>query len=96
MADLIPPAEVRWLGSPAQGQGRQDSCINLHIIAPDAWLAQRDRFSLLGNLRDAVAVPDLSVDSVLHSCSEANRRAQQPGSLMQEAFTDGVLLDGLP
>jgi hypothetical protein len=42
-----------------------------------------------------VALPDLSVDPVLHSCSEANRRAQQPGSLVHEAFTDG-LLDGLP
>ena len=43
-----------------------------------------------------MAQPDLSVDLVLHSCSEANRRAQEPGSLVQEAFSHGVLLDGQP
>jgi hypothetical protein len=33
---------------------------------------------------------------VLHSSSEAARRAQQPGSLVQEAIREGVLLDVLP
>ena len=79
-----------------RGQARPDSDIDLLITAPDAWLAQRDRFSLLGDLWGAVAQPDLSVDLVLDSCSEANRRAQEPGSLVQEAFSHGVLLDGQP
>ena len=43
-----------------------------------------------------MAQPDLSVDLVLHSTSEAARRAKQPGSLVQEAIRNGVLLDGQP
>ena len=31
-----------------------------------------------------------------HSSSEAARQAQQPGSLVQEAIREGVLLDALP
>ena len=93
---LIPSAEVRLLGSHARGQARPDSDMDLLITAPDAWLAQRDRFSLLGELWGAVAQADLSVDLVLHSCSEANRRAKEPGSLVQEAFSHGVLFDGKP
>ena len=91
---LIPAAEVRLFGSRARGQARPDSDVDLLITAPDAWLAQRDRFTLLGDLWGAVAQPDLSVDLVLHSCTEANRRAQESGSLVQEAFSHGVLLDG--
>ena len=93
---LIPSAEVRLFGSRARGQARPDSDIDLLITAPDDWLAQRDRFSLLGELWGAVAQPDLSVDLVLHSCNEANRRAQEPGSLVQEVFSHGVLLDVQP
>ena len=37
-----------------------------------------------------MAQPDVSVDLVLHSRSEAARRAQQPGSLVQEAHRDGL------
>ena len=95
-----PPPDPTGRGAPfgsrARGQARPDSDIDLLITAPDAWLAQRDRFSLLGDLWGAVAQPDLSVDLVLDSCSEANRRAQEPGSLVQEAFSHGVLLDGQP
>jgi hypothetical protein len=68
--------------------------VDLLITVPDAWLASRDRFALLADLWGAVAQPDLSVDLVLHSRSEAARRAQQPGSLVHEAFRDGVLLNG--
>ena len=93
---LIPAAEVRLFGSRARGQARPDSDVDLLIIAPDAWLAQRDRFALLGELWGAVAQPDLSVDLVLHSSSEARRRAQETGSVVHEAFSHGVLLDGQP
>jgi len=93
---LIPAAEVRLFGSRALGQARPDSDVDLLITAPDAWLAQRDRFTLLADLWGAVAQPDLSVDLVLHSCSEAKRRAQEPGSVVQEALSHGVLLDGQP
>ncbi len=93
---LIPAAEVRLFGSRARGQARLDSDVDLLITAPDAWLAQRDRFALLGELWGAVAQPDLSVDLVLHSSSEARRRAQELGSVVHEAFTHGVLLDGQP
>lgn len=91
---LIPGAEVRLFGSHARGEARPDSDVDLLITAPDAWLAQRDRFTLLGELWGAVAQPDLSVDLVLHSSSEAQRRAQEPGSVVHEAFSHGVLLDG--
>ncbi len=93
---LIPAAEVRLFGSRASGQARPDSDVDLLITAPDAWLAQRDRFALLGELWGAVAQPDLSVDLVLHSSSEASRRAQEPGSLVSEALLHGMLLDGQP
>lgn len=93
---LIPAAEVRLFGSRARGQARPDSDIDLLITAPDAWLAQRDRFALLAELWGAVAQPDLSVDLVLHSSSEASIRAQEPGSVVHEAFSNGVLLDGKP
>lgn len=91
---LIPAAEVRLFGSRARGEAGPESDVDLLITAPDAWLASRDRFALLADLWGAVAQPDLSVDLVLHSTSEATRRAQQPGSLVQEALRDGVLLDG--
>jgi predicted nucleotidyltransferase len=93
---LIPGAEVRLFGSHARGQARPDSDVDLLITAPDSCLVQCDRFALLAELWGAVAQPDLSVDLVLHSCSEANRRAQEPGSLVQEAYNQGVLLDGQP
>ena len=93
---LIPAAEVRLFGSRARGQAGPDSDVDLLITAPDSWLAQRDRFALLGELWGAVAQPDLSVDLVLHSSSEASRRAQEPGSVVHEAFSCGVLLDGQP
>jgi predicted nucleotidyltransferase len=89
---LIPAAEVRLFGSRARGEAGPDSDVDLLITAPDAWLANRDRFALLADLRGAVAQPDLSVDLLLHSSSEAARRAQQPRSLVQKAFRDWVLL----
>ena len=91
---LVPAAEVRLLGSRARGEARPDSDVDLLITAPDAWLATRDRFALLGDLWGAVAQPDLSVDLVLHSTSEAARRAQEQGSLVQQAIHEGVLLHG--
>ncbi len=91
---LIPAAEVRLFGSRARGEAGPLSDVDLLITAPDAWLASHDRFALLADLWGAVAQPDLSVDLVLHSSSEAAHRAQQPGSLVQEALCDGVLLDG--
>ncbi|MFM9073687.1 MAG: nucleotidyltransferase domain-containing protein, partial [Cyanobium sp.] len=89
---LIPEAEVRLFGSRARGDARPDSDIDLLITAPDGWLAERDRFSLLNQLWGAVAQPDVSVDLLLHSRSEAARRANQPGSVVHQAFTEGVLL----
>ena len=64
---------------PPDSNGR--SVIDLLITDPDVWLAQRDRFSPLKELWGAEAQTTLFVDLVLHSCSEANRRAQEPGSV---------------
>jgi predicted nucleotidyltransferase len=93
---LVPAAEVRLFGSRARGDARPDSDVDLLITAPDAWLATRDRFALLADLWGAVAQPDLSVDLVLHSTSEAARHAQEPGSLVHQAIAEGVLLHGHP
>ena len=93
---LVPAAEVRLFGSRARGDARPDSDVDLLITAPDAWLATRDRFALLADLWGAVAQPDLSVDLVLHSTSEAARRAQEQGSLVHQAIAEGVLLHGQP
>lgn len=90
---IIPAAEVRLFGSRARGESGPDSDVDLLITAPDAWLAGRDRFALLADLWGAVAQPDLSVDLVLYSSREADRRAKQAGSLVQEAIRDGELLD---
>jgi predicted nucleotidyltransferase len=89
---LIPGAEVRLFGSRARGDARPDSDIDLLITAPDGWLAEQDRFSLLNQLWGAVARPDVSVDLLLYTRSQAARRANQPGSVVQQAFTAGVLL----
>lgn len=94
ICQLIPTAEVRLFGSRARGEAGPDSDVDLLITVPDAWLASHDRFALLADLWGAVAQPDLCVDLVLHSCSEAARRAQQPGSLVHKTFRDGVLLNG--
>ena len=91
---LVPAAEVRLFGSRARGDARLDSDVDLLITAPDAWLATRDRFALLADLWGAVAQPDLSVDLVLHSTSEAARRAQEQGSLVHQAIAEGVLRHG--
>ena len=91
---LIPAAEVCLFGSRARGEAGPDSDVDLLITAPDGWLANRDRIALLADLWGAVAQPDLSVDLVLHSSSEVARRAQQPGSRVQEAIRDGIRLDG--
>ena len=73
---LIPAAEIRLFRSWARGAARPDSDIDLLITAPDAWLASCDRFALLADLWGAVAQSDLLVDLVLHSSSEAARRAE--------------------
>ena len=51
---LIPAAEVRLFGSRARGEAGPDSDVDLLITAPDAWLANRDRFALLADLWGAV------------------------------------------
>ncbi|MEB3302179.1 MAG: nucleotidyltransferase domain-containing protein [Cyanobacteriota bacterium] len=89
---LIPGAEVLLFGSRARGDARPDSDIDLLITAPDGWLAEQDRFSLLNQLWGEVARPDVSVDLLLHSRSEAARRALMPGSVVHQAFSEGVLL----
>ena len=63
-----------------------DMVAQIHRLIPSAEVR------LFGS--HARAQADRSVDLVLHSCSEANRRAQEPGSLVQEPFRHGVLFDG--
>lgn len=89
---FLPDADIRLFGSRARGEANADSDIDLLITAPDQSLAGKDRFALLNQLWGAVARPDVSVDLLLHSHSEATRRARQAGSVVQQAFREGILL----
>ena len=60
------------------------------------WACWLNRTVQLADLWGAMAQPDRLVELVLHSSSEAARRAEQPGSLVQEAIGEGVLPDALP
>jgi predicted nucleotidyltransferase len=89
---LLPEAEIRLFGSRARGEANPASDIDLLITAPDQALAGKDRFSLLNQLWGAVARPEVSVDLLLHSRSEAARRADQAGSVVHQALSEGILL----
>lgn len=55
---LITAAEVRLFGSRTGGKARPKGDVDLLITAPDSWLAERDRFALLGKLWGEETQPD--------------------------------------
>lgn len=90
----IPGAEVRLFGSRARGEARPDSDVDLLITAPDAWLAQQDRWGVLDRLRWLLSGPDLSVDLLLFSQSQASQRRDLRSDVVDCAYREGVRLDG--
>lgn len=92
----IPEAEVRLFGSRARGEARPDSDVDLLITAPDAWLAQQDRFALLGRLWRRLAHHLVPVDLLLYSRSQVEGRSGWRDHVITRACREGRLLDGQP
>ena len=90
----IPGAEVRLFGSRARGDARPDSDVDLLITAPDAWLAGQDRWGVLDRLRWQLSGPDLPVDLLLFSQSQAGHRQDLRSDVVYCAYQEGVRLDG--
>ena len=96
----IPGAEVRLYscgeafgyGSRARGEARPDSDVDLLITAPDAWLAEQDRFALLGRLWRRLADHRIPVDLLLYSCSQVEERSGWRDHVIARACLEGRLL----
>ena len=92
----IPDAEVRLFGSRARGDARPDSDVDLLITAPDAWLAEQDRFALLGRLWRRLANHRIPVDLLLYSRSQVEERSGWRNHVIARSFREGRLLDDQP
>ncbi len=92
----IPGAEVRLFGSRARGEARPDSDVDLLITAPDAWLAEHDRFALLGRLWRRLARHRIPVDLLLYSRSQVEERSGWHSHVIARACREGRLLHDEP
>ena len=92
--EQIPGAEVRLFGSHARGQARPDSDIDLLITVTDDWLSQHNRFEVLDRLRWRLSQPLRPVDLLLFSRSQVEQRQGLHSSVVHQAFTHGLRLDG--
>jgi len=90
----IPGAEVRLFGSHARGDARPGSDIDLLITVTDDWLAQHNRFEVLDRLRWLLSEPRRPVDLLLFSRSQVEQRQQLRSSVVHQAYTQGLRLDG--
>jgi predicted nucleotidyltransferase len=90
----IPGAEVRLFGSHARGQARSDSDIDLLITVTDDWLSQHNRFEVLDRLRWRLSQPLRPVDLLLFSRSQVEQRQGLQSSVVNQAYTHGLRLDG--
>jgi len=90
----IPGAEVRLFGSHARGNARPGSDIDLLITVTDDWLAQHNRFEVLDRLRWRLSEPRRPVDLLLFSRSQVEQRQQLRSSVVHQAYTQGLRLDG--
>jgi predicted nucleotidyltransferase len=90
----IPGAEVRLFGSHARGDARPGSDIDLLITVTDDWLAQHNRFEVLDRLRWRLSEPRRPVDLLLFSRSQVEQRQQLRSSVVHQAYTQGLRLDG--
>jgi len=92
----IPGAEVRLFGSRARGDARPDSDVDLLITAPDAWLAEQDRFALLGRLWRRLANHRIPVDLLLYSRNQVEERSGWRDHVIARSFREGRLLNDQP
>ena len=90
----IPEAEVRLFGSHARGEARSDSDIDLLITVTDDWLSQHNRFEVLDRLRWRLSQPLRPVDLLLFSGSQVEQRQGLHSSVVHQAYTHGLRLDG--
>jgi predicted nucleotidyltransferase len=90
----IPGAEVRLFGSHARGQARPDSDIDLLITVTDDWLNHHNRFEVLDRLRWRLSQPLRPVDLLLFSRSQVEHRQGLHSSVVHQAYTHGLRLDG--
>jgi predicted nucleotidyltransferase len=90
----IPEAEVRLFGSHARGEARSDSDIDLLITVTDDWLSQHNRFEVLDRLRWRLSQPLRPVDLLLFSRSQVEERQGLHSSVVHQAYTHGLRLDG--
>ena len=90
----IPGAEVRLSGSHARGQARPDSDIDLLITVTDDWLSHHNRFEVLDRLRWRLSQPLRPVDLLLFSRSQVAQRQGLRSSVVYQAYTHGLRLDG--
>ena len=89
-----PEAEVRLFGSHARGEARSDSDIDLLITVTDDWLSQHNRFEVLDRLRWRLSQPLRPVDLLLFSGSQVEQRQGLHSSVVHQAYTHGLRLDG--
>lgn len=90
----IPEAEVRLFGSHARGEARSDSDIDLLITVTDDWLSHHNRFEVLDRLRWRLSQPLRPVDLLLFSRSQVEQRQGLHSSVVHQAYTHGLRLDG--
>jgi predicted nucleotidyltransferase len=91
---VIPCAEVRLFGSHARGEARSDSDIDLLITVTDDWLSHHNRFEVLDRLRWRISQPLRPVDLLLFSRSQVEQRQGLHSSVVHQAYTHGLRLDG--
>ena len=90
----IPEAEVRLFGSHARGDARPSSDVDLMITVSDDWYATHNWFEVLDRLRWRLSQPRRPVDLLLFSRSQVEQRLQLRSSVVQQAYTQGLRLDG--
>ena len=90
----IPDAEVRLFGSHARGEASSDSDIDLLITVTDDWLSHHNRFEVLDRLRWRLSQPLRPVDLLLFSRSQVEQRQGLQSSVVNQAYTHGLRLDG--
>jgi predicted nucleotidyltransferase len=90
----IPDAEVRLFGSHARGDARPTSDVDLMITVSDDWYATHNRFEVLDRLRWRLSQPLCPVDLLLFSRSQVEQRQGLRSSVVHQAYTHGLRLDG--